>query len=487
MYFYKLSFLLFVIGLNFHLHCQVEKVSTKDFNLDNSSAYYSCLLDENGVAMIRYLDDGASLDFKHVDSEFKEKYSVKIPIKKGYRLQWGQYSDDDESVMFLYKNDLDFIIITYNTKTFEQKTINGTFPSAKNNDLNNLQITFKKFDSNLIYYFAEQKTETVFCINLENGIVKKINFLENTKKTEIIKLGIIKEKGVGYISIKEYINKKKFIIKVFLFNSEGELLSDPLVLKDISDRNILDVSLSFGDKGKRILSGTYTFEESQLYSSWSNGIFLAEFENTQQNHINFYSLSDFNHFYEYYDDVRNQKVQERILKDRTKGKLDFVKALIKTHPVIYLNGTYTFIGEGFLPTYRDGGVNKDLFDGYTYTHAFILKLNDSEKIEYDKCIPMQVDYKPSYLTESLDPRISKDNLTLYYFFNNSFKTCIIDNKEAIEHNHGEIIRDSEEPNKKVKNSGLKFTYWYENYFISYGLEKIQNQKDNSYVLTKFNF
>lgn len=454
--------------------------------------------DELGVGSTIILNDGiltygidrekktSTLNLVLFDRDFNEKQSKAIQYDNDYRLSSISQSNDKKVISYLFMDNAEYYFLNINTETLEETKVTGSLP----NDISKktLRLGFNgglRLNDNVILYTL-YKGRNFFSINSQTGKAKRITFFDNIKKFSIKSLEKTENFEFGTFMIEEIISKKEKKMKMFLFDEEGELQHEALTLENSEERRILDVSVTWMSKTKFTLTGSYS-TGTKKNSQMATGIYFAEFEDFEQKFIKYYSLTDFKNFFEYLSEKQQAKIEKKIDKKKKKGQEDIVKVYIKMHPVIQQKNDYTLIGEVYFPTYRTETTTtyvngkpttttRQVFDGFQYSHAVILKLElDGEK-RYDQCFEMYLTNKPFSVVKNIRIKKEKDDLTLFYVTGSHFKACKVDDDGATEVDYGtlETEKDSE---KVLSSSFTNAMYWYDDYFLSYGTQRIKDKEE----------
>ncbi|MEM9823167.1 MAG: hypothetical protein AAF985_18955, partial [Bacteroidota bacterium] len=176
---------------------------------------------------------------------------------------------------------------------------------------------------------------------------------------------------------------------------------------------------------------------------------------------------------------------------KSKGKELGINYRILHHNVIELKDGYLFVGEVYFPKYRSeanpsysmkrgGSPSNKVFDGYQYTHGVIAKFSNEGALLWDRNFDLYQTDRVYYLkrfirVSGLDDR----GVKIAYAFNNRIVS------KYISYN-GDILLDtaSEEietgfDGDQIKWSFSNLSYWYDDYFLVQGEQKIKNKKDKS--------
>jgi hypothetical protein len=157
------------------------------------------------------------------------------------------------------------------------------------------------------------------------------------------------------------------------------------------------------------------------------------------------------------------------------------------YKIIEENGKYLLVGEAYYPTYitvpvtqvktnAQGGTYttttyKREFDGYFYTHYFVMEFDKNGKMGWSNSAPLEV-------LKSWVPRrhlsINKKAQALEVFYP-SFGHM---NHVSYSYGGEELLKEEvtyvEDDVKLKRYSGLDTEYWYDNTFLSSGLLKIKD-------------
>jgi hypothetical protein len=117
-----------------------------------------------------------------------------------------------------------------------------------------------------------------------------------------------------------------------------------------------------------------------------------------------------------------------------------------------------------------------VFDGYQYSHAVVLAMDKDGNKVYDHCFPMWMGYKPYSVRRFLRLVVGENQLDMFFGNGASIKCMRITDNNLAERNLGEIEAVNE--SDKVRWTSMTQTsYWYDNYFISYGSQSIKNTEE----------
>jgi hypothetical protein len=180
-----------------------------------------------------------------------------------------------------------------------------------------------------------------------------------------------------------------------------------------------------------------------------------------------------------------------------KGKeLSFNYQLL-VHNIIKKDSTYIMIAEAYYPEYHtvtytswENGIpttnTVSYFDGYLYTNALVACFDEQGELLWDNSFEIM-----NILTYDLHERVKVlldgDDIILTYSNAGNVASKIIRNNEVIEGKQETKIETYYDNDKVLNDYSSDMEYWYGNYFISYGYEKIKNNTQDKSKRTVFYF
>ncbi len=405
-----------------------------------------------------------------------EKYSS-IPV--GYH-EIINYVDED-FIYTLFMDRLGKIIMNqFNAKTAEIRSTIG--------DLNNnTGIKFlRAYKDHVVIIYVNRKGWFMYNLNLLSGEgnIKPI-IIEGVKpnRIEVKNLQFVLETESFYISMNGVISKK---IKCFLgqYNLNSEEVGMRTIDQD-TDKNFISTSVAALDKKDIIISGTY----ANRYSTFSTGIYITTMIDEELQSPNFYSYVDLDGFLSYLPESQQKRIENKKERLEDKGKDLEISYNIAMHNIVRCNEDYLFIGEAYYPTYHQETTTKtvngttstqykQVFDGYQYTHAVIAKFNKKGELLWSQCFKLNPNEKPKYVERYIRIAGQKQNSIKLVFAIGSqiFGKEFDFDGNIISEETAEINGLSE--NDDVKSSNSKIVYWYDQYFLSYGYQRIKNKIDS---------
>ena len=181
-----------------------------------------------------------------------------------------------------------------------------------------------------------------------------------------------------------------------------------------------------------------------------------------------------------------------------KGKEISFDYKLLVHDIIKRDSSYIMIAEAYYPEYhtvtytsvdsygRPETVSYTVFDGYRYTDALIACFDKQGELLCDNSFEIW-----NILTFNLHERvkvlIDGDDIMLAYSNEGEIASKIIRGNEVIEGKQYTKIESKYSSDKLISDYNSDMEYWYGNYFISYGYQKIKNKQQDKSKRTVFYF
>ncbi len=437
----------------------------------------------------------SSVNEKSTDNETEwkfEKYDINLkPVKSQSVLLNNKLSIDEtftnkERMHSLFKDRKgNFALLTIDALNLEVTKVEGYLPSK----------TFIT-DMTILGDFAFlntkiKKSPVIISINWKTGDQKLIPIkIDNisSKKTILTNAQVLEDSNEVFVYVKTIISKKKSNIYIVRLNDKGEKKDISSLTKN-TERNITNISASKLKEDKYIFTGTYSTKKTNL----SEGLFFCLSEKNEVKFIEFYNFTDLDNFLSYLPEKKQERIEKKKSRKEKKGKELKFNYSIYGHDLIELDDGYLFLGEAYYPTYRThtyttthfvNGTPRTTthtirtFDGYQYTHAILSKFNKNGELLWDEIFDMWSTYKPFYPKKFISiSEKTPNSLKLIFASRSRITSKSFDFNGAIIHDtQSEIIQTSFEGDK-TKKSFSNINYWYDNYFIAFGSQKIKNKVD----------
>ncbi len=305
--------------------------------------------------------------------------------------------------------------------------------------------------------------------------------------------------GILHTFYKAYDDKANEFIFYRQFNPRGDSLLTVPINNDATKYLVNSGEILFPDDRQVLIIGTFKDSPKgkmdNVYTGLdieSSGIFVARLNGTQNDFIKYYNFSEFSGFY------KNLSVSDlsRIRKRDKKGNEITIDYNLLVHNIIRLEGGYVFVAEAYYPEYhtvtrmmydwygRPMPSYYNVFDGYRYTSAFITRFDKEGNMLWDNGMELW-----DILSNKLENRVNvifdgeETIMAFNYKGEITYKVfTATEEQQALEY---VPIESKHARDKMTSESGSNMLYWYRNYFLVYGYQRIRNtmlsDEDKRYV------
>ncbi len=479
---------LFLLSFPIHSQEYVKRIETNlvdDFNRESFLEF-----GEKGLIIQSrrsdYVDGKEEWVFQKYDTELEKTESSSCLIGKKYNRVYSTQTDDRAFILFIDKKEK-FVLGNIGIEDMVYSEVSGELP-------NKSRITELVVLGDYIYTKAFIKKEpVVYTINWKTG-EKSLIPVDipgyKRKRVSVQNLQVLEEANEVLLYVVAVNSRKKSNMFVLRIDSQGKLLEQFNLTENV-ETNIIDITSHKLSNNKFIYTGTYSDKKVNR----SNGLFFAQATKGDIDFITFYNFLDLEEFLSYLPERVEKKIERKKKRKESNDKELKINYFIADHDIIELGNGYLFVGEAFYPTYRSvpfttytivNNVSRPTtsyrqeFDGYQYTHAVIAKYNKEGELLWDTNFELFQAYKPYRLKRFINiSEVSEDGMQLAFSSRNKLVSKFINPEgEISEEQESEEIETGYDGDKsKWAHSNL--SYWYDNYFIAYGSQKIKNKEDKT--------
>lgn len=433
-----------------------------------------------------------SFDLKGDKREWKyEKYDINLKSVKSKSIFLNKKLFSDESYeskfethRFFRDRKGNFTIVSVDAKNLKVTKASGVLP--KKTYVSDMAVI-----GNYAFFKAVSKKEPfLFSVNWKTGDKKLIPLVIDgvkMKKVSIKNFQVSEENNEIYVFIQAPKSKKESDLHVIRLNHFGEK-KDQFNLTTNIDKNIVEITASKVKNDKYVYTGTYSSKSSNS----SQGLFFCTARKGKVENIKFYNFLDLKNFLSFLPEKKQKKIKKKQKKRTKNGKELSINYRISPHDIIETEDGYLFLGEAYYPTYRTETYTtteykngqsvtvtktRTVFDGYQYTHATLAKFNKKGNLLWDQNFEMWPSYKPFFIKRFISiPEKNKNSIKLVFSDRNTIntKSFYFDGKIKKDSKSDEILTGRDGDNIRYSFSNLDF--WYDNYFLAYGNQKIKNKE-----------
>ncbi|MBU3659944.1 MAG: hypothetical protein FGM14_08750 [Flavobacteriales bacterium] len=375
-------------------------------------------------------------------------------------------------------------IVTEEIKEFSGKSEKG----ARIVDFNVL--------NGVYYFFCNKKGQhSMMIVDLDKQEItnKPLNFEVKFPKTvSLSNFQVMENSNELTLSI-DFRESTKDIKSYFVILNDKAEITTFYDLSETEGKYIVNSTATKIGENDYIVTGNFSLGRS---ATMSHGLYIAIIKGGKIDKINFYNFADLKNFFSYKSEKEQEKIEKKKDKAEAKGKDFIVSQFLATHNVSKIENDYFLLAEAYYPTYRtvtttnsNGSVStREVFDGFQYTHAFMVRFDKDANIVWDQSVKMYLFYKPMTVKRFVNvSKTEKGNISLVFADAKVIKSKIIDfNGNTVSEVNSEMIETGDEDDKTVRSIS-NIDFWYDTFFLNYGSQKIKNKGDDDQKGKRFVF
>lgn len=300
------------------------------------------------------------------------------------------------------------------------------------------------------------------------------------------------------------------------------------------DYSLLSGRLQILNDSVRMVIGTYGYRNMQSISNAaSQGLYISKIVNDEVVFTRYHSFTDFKNFFNYMNERQQEKIERKIRKKKENGDDLKLNYRLLVHDIVPKNNQFLLVAEVFYPEYRYQnnmmgggfgygsmmmggypfgaglynpylwnpmyggmrGYNNQVFDGFTYTHAILADVDQNGKLIWDNSISFD-NVRSMELREKIKVQNETNGTTqLVYSHNGGIRSKVIKGSQVLDNNRIVDNSTTVEGDKVRKTSTDDIDYWFDNFYIAWGEQRISNAQGdaqtrgrrNVYYLNKISF
>ncbi len=476
-----LLLLCWLSGMSTQVYAQIEQDKRIEFELESAwgSNYEIQTIEKHGLIISKPLHEETKADEKkwllrHYDTELVKKWETTVPVDEDLYLAFTWYDKyASEPTMYLIfqnsrKETMEIVTINVLKQTVGRQTV--TIPK---------RTVFEQiaFYDDMLHFYGTVKNKQVI-LGQYDLLTKKINYTTLHKKESITNMAINHKEG--FVDIATMIaDKKTQSIFVHSYSRNVKIRSLEIHAND-PEKRLWDARVDRLE-GDHFVLGNF----SSSKRSSAEGFYISKFQHAKQVYCKYYRFTDFKNFFTYLSDRKQEKIEKKIEKAKKHGKEYDVRYSMELHNIIKQDDQLILIGEAYYPVYRTetrtSYVNGkpvtttyQRFDGYVYSHAVVAGFDTDGKLLWDQCFEMG-DVKSYSVRTFLHQQITKDVIRLTYAYGTSIITKVIKGNQVLDDKERtRVLKQYDSDNVRYSSSGIQ--YWYDDYFLDWGTQKIKNKE-----------
>ncbi|MEA5458477.1 hypothetical protein VB796_05475 [Arcicella sp. LKC2W] len=335
---------------------------------------------------------------------------------------------------------------------------------------------------------------------------------------------------------------KNYQLVLKSFDEYGKQITQ-VVMDPENEFAMMNGRLSLVSDSTEVMFGTYGHKNTIGSSKGptSQGIYFSKLIDNEPVDVKFHSFTEFKNFFSFMSDRQREKQERKIQDKKEKGEDLRLDYRLLVHDIVKQDDKYIMVAEAFYANYRYNNTspygfgngwnsfgspyssfynpyrwgygnyglyspfssyyspwgwgnrnynNSQAFDGWIYTHAIVAAFDEKGNLLWDNSIEMK-DVKEQKLTEKVKASIKGDEIALSYSNKGQIFTKIIKAEKVLENTQPRPIETQLEGDKVKQTTSDNIDFWYNNYFIASGYQRISNDQEggrrNVYYLNKVSF
>lgn len=478
--------ILFVCTINsFLTFSQIINGKRIEFDLKTDERISQVLpIGEKGFVTLGLENVRGANDIFHISrysKDFEKESSVDFERESRITNHATLFSEDTSQIIFLFSNRKEWIVKVYNVsdQSLNERVIEKA--EAAYQSVNYLFLNGKIVMSGYL-----KRKPTILFMDVNSGDQQFVLVPGVSPKRVIESFALDSKNENVVVFLRDGKDMKIGTMHLLLIGQDGEIFRNMELDKD-PNFSIIDGSVTWIGENSFLIAGTYGTSGKRGYAA---GYYLSKWMDEKQDFITYHSFTDFATYLSYLPERAQKKAEKRVNRKKEKGATDIIQSFVAVHPVLIVGNTYRIVGEAYYPTYRTESytsyVNgravtstRQVFDGFQYSHAAILDLDESGQKVKDYCFSMYLNNKPFRVIKNLRITDEPDGgMRMMYSTGSSLKaTTITPDQEMTENDYGQIITDRE--GDKVRYTGFtNCNYWYGTSYLVYGVQSIKNKEDD---------
>ncbi len=286
--------------------------------------------------------------------------------------------------------------------------------------------------------------------------------------------------------------KRQSVFKINTYTSDNKLVKSLPVLDFSSSEKVINsVKIRRIDSNRTLLLGSYsndkskTVDEADDRTEESTGFFSCLIRVNKIDSCYFYNFLDFKKFF---NKIRgNQAIYENGTNKKKEVSSNYRLLL---HDIINSKGQFLFVAEAYYPEYHTvtnwtydyyGHMIPNyytIFDGYRYNNTFIAGFDSIGRLVWDNSFEIN-----NILTFKLRKRVTTlfdgDQIIMAYNYDGKIASKVIKKDETIENISFSEIEFTDSRDRLVSDDNSDMNFWYNNYFLAFGYQKLKNSSRSS--------
>lgn len=362
------------------------------------------------------------------------------------------------------------------------------------------------FSDRAFFSYDDDNSENFYLLKYSDGNLQPIKF-PNVTNGYVQFVQTITNSTQLIVGVRNDISKKSNELILHRISVDGIVVSSYKLPMDedvfVNTAKIVEVN-----QDSSVIVGTYVLKNKIQGNFFSpstevnTGVYTACYRNYNQ--LDTARLFNFNQhkmIYRYLSTKEQDRLKKKVQAENSVGESSSLDLQLLVHNPIWRDSTILFLVEAYYPEYRtDESMNYDFygrpmpnnrtyFEGYRYTNAIISGFDLKGSLIWDHNFSLN-----EMISYDLKPRVAihcDSNITLLaYSFDGNINTMAVNGYTIVQNPERSRIEPLNSSDFIIRTEKPQIEYWYKNFFISYGYQKIRSSgkgtknRDNAFFLNK---
>lgn len=476
-----------------------QGVKRIELPLSGNMAYQTVPLGAQGVLLISKPEKG-TFNVQKFDSNLERVWSIDGPIESN--LDYITASYDGQNVFLLFSK--------FRSPLYQIVKVNvgpGFVETFKINTVDRFEITDFKTLGYSVFMAGMVRNEPVLIFTqLQTAQTKVLpSAIKGSNAIQTVEVDTAHHLVNVCFAVKK---GRQTRIVARSYEETGELYAQVSVDPE-DDFSLLSGRLQVLNDSVRIVIGTYGYRNMQsAANAASQGLYISKIVGDEPVFTRYHSFTEFKNFFNFMNERQQEKMEKRIRKKKESGDDLKLNYRLLVHDIVPKNNNFLLVAEVFYPEYRyqnpsmmggmyggmmgypfgmglynpylwnpmygGRGYNQQIFDGFTYTHAVVADVDENGKLLWDNSINFD-NVKSMELREKINVQtFTNGNSRLVYSHNGAIRSKIIKGDQVIDSDRVIPNETNVEGDKVRKTSTDDIDYWYDNFYLAWGEQRIIN-------------
>ncbi len=502
----------------------------------NNSELFSIPLGEQGVLVLTQLSK-TNFTLNRFDTNLEQVWSINGTIDGN--LDYVKHSYDGKNLYLLFSR--------YRSNVYEVIKVNigpGFIEKFQIMSVDRMEVSdFQALNASVFIAGMVNSQPVILYSNL---LERKIKVLPSALKSQAEIQSLELDSTASLINVTYAVGTrgKNYQLVVKSFDESGKQIAQ-VVMNPESEFAMMNGKLNIVSDSTQVMFGTYGHKNTigSSRGPTSQGIYFSKLLDNEVIDLKFHSFTDFKNFFNFMSERQKEKQERKIQEKKEKGEDLRLDYRLLVHDIIKQDDKYIMVAEAFYADYRYNNNNYGLyntgfgmgsfnpystfynpyrwgygnyglyspyssyyspwgwgnryynnnqqtFDGWIYTHAIVAAFDEKGNLLWDNSIEMK-NVREAKLSEKVKASIKGDEITLSYSNKGQIFTKIIKGDKVLEDTQSSKITTAIEGDKIKETTSDAIDFWYGNYFIASGYQRINNEteggKRNVFYLNKVSF